>query len=52
MAANRSVKRSIKTDKRNYLETLATEAEEAAYQKGTKDMYSITKILAGKFAKP
>jgi hypothetical protein len=50
--ANRSVKRSIREDKRNYLETLATEAEEAAYQNRTKDLYSITKRLAGKFAKP
>ena len=50
--ANRSVKRSIRADKRNYLETLATEAEEAAYQNRTKDLYSITKRLAGKFAKP
>ncbi|KAH3798331.1 hypothetical protein DPMN_151929 [Dreissena polymorpha] len=33
------------------LETLVTEAEEAAYQNRTKDMYSITKRLAGKFAK-
>ncbi|KAH3876504.1 hypothetical protein DPMN_000349 [Dreissena polymorpha] len=30
--ANRSVKRSIRADKRNYRETLATEAEEATYQ--------------------
>ena len=41
--ANRSVKRSIREDKRNYLETLATEAEDTAYQNRTKYLYSITK---------
>ncbi|KAH3861421.1 hypothetical protein DPMN_024349 [Dreissena polymorpha] len=31
---------------------LATEAEDAAYQNRAIDLYSITKRLAGKFAKP
>uniref|UniRef100_A0AAV2J1Z3 Reverse transcriptase domain-containing protein n=1 Tax=Knipowitschia caucasica TaxID=637954 RepID=A0AAV2J1Z3_KNICA len=50
--ANRNVKRSIRTDKRNYLEALATEAEEAALHHRTKDLYSISKRITGKFAKP
>ena len=50
--ANRNVKRSIRTDKRSYIETLATEAEDAAHQNNTKDLYSIIKKLSGKFAKP
>ena len=33
--ANRSVKQRVRADKRIYLETLATEAEEAAYQNRT-----------------
>ncbi|KAH3789061.1 hypothetical protein DPMN_167229 [Dreissena polymorpha] len=41
--ANRSVKRSIRADKRNYIETLETEVEEASNQNRTKDLYSITK---------
>ncbi|KAH3858206.1 hypothetical protein DPMN_020295 [Dreissena polymorpha] len=31
---------------------LATEAVEATFQNRTYDLYSITKTLAGKFAKP
>ncbi|KAH3830502.1 hypothetical protein DPMN_103746 [Dreissena polymorpha] len=33
--ANRSVKQSVRSDKRNYLDTLATDAKEAAYQNRT-----------------
>ena len=40
---NTSVKQSIRADKRNYLETLATEAQEAAHPYRTKDLYSMTK---------
>ncbi|KAK7107318.1 hypothetical protein V1264_015265 [Littorina saxatilis] len=50
--ANRSVKHSIKTDKKNYIEMLATEAEEAAYHGNTRDLYSTIKKISGKFAKP
>ncbi|KAL3888482.1 hypothetical protein ACJMK2_000849, partial [Sinanodonta woodiana] len=50
--ANRSVKRSIKKDKKNYVEMLATEAEEAAHHGNTRDLYATIKKLSGKFAKP
>lgn len=50
--ANKSVKQSIRVDKRSYIESLAIEAEEAAHQNNTKDLYSIIKKLSGKFAKP
>lgn len=50
--ANRSVKRSIKKDKKNYVEMLAAEAEEAAHHGNTRDLYATIKKLSGKFAKP
>lgn len=46
---NRSVKRNIKADNRNYMEALTTEA---AHQKNMWDLYSIIKKLLGKFSKP
>ena len=49
---NRSVKRSIKVDKRNYAEMLATEAEEAAHHGNMRDLYGTIKKLSGKFSKP
>ena len=50
--ANRSVKNSIKADKRNFIEALAAEAEEAARQGNMRDLYNTTKKLSGKFSKP
>ena len=50
--ANKSVKKSIKADKKKYADTLATEAEEAARNGNMKDLYTITKKLSGKFSKP
>ena len=46
---NRQVKRSSRTDKRNYTEGLAHEAQEAADVGDTKTVYRITKILTGGF---
>ncbi|KAH3888182.1 hypothetical protein DPMN_012212 [Dreissena polymorpha] len=46
-----SVKPSMRAHKQNYRETLVTVPEEAAYQNRTKDLYSITKRLAGKWTK-
>ncbi len=48
-AANREVKRSIRKDKRDYIDNLAKQAKEAAGQGNLKDLYMTTKKLAGKF---
>ena len=48
---SRSVKRSFKADKRNYLESLAAEAEEAAYSGNMWDLYATIKNLLGKYSK-
>ncbi len=50
--ANKSVKKSIKVDKKIYVETLVAEAEEADRNSNMKDLYATTKKLAGKFSKP
>lgn len=42
---NRSVKRSLKVNKRNYLESLAAETEEAAYYENMRDLYAIIRNL-------
>ena len=47
--ADREVKRSIRKDKRDYIDHLASQAEEAAGQGNFKDLYLTTKKLAGKF---
>ena len=49
---NRNVKRSLKADKRNYLESLAAEAEEAAYHGNMRDLYATIRNLSGKYSKP
>nr|KAG5708387.1 hypothetical protein BaRGS_034418 [Batillaria attramentaria] len=49
---NRAVKRSIKADKKNYMEMLAIEAEEAAYNGNMRDLYATIRKLSGKFSKP
>ena len=43
------MKRSIKKDKRDHIDNLAQQAETAAGQGNLKDLYMITKKLAGKF---
>ena len=43
------MKRSIRKDKRDYIDNLASQAEEAAGQGNFKDLYLTTKKLAGKF---
>ena len=50
--ANKNVKKSLRTDKRNYIEALALEAEEAARHWNLKDVYDTTEKLAGKTSKP
>ena len=48
----RSVKRCLKADKRNYLESLAEEAEEAACQGNVRDLYATIRNQSGKYSKP
>ena len=47
--ANRAVKNSVKTDKANFIEDLAKEAEDASAQGNMKQLYDITRKLAGKY---
>ena len=42
----------MKKDKRDYIDSLAQEAEEAAYHGNMKDLYMTTKKLAGKYSRP
>ena len=48
-AVDREVKRSIKKDKRDYIDDLARQAETAARQGNLRDLYLVTKKLTGKF---
>ncbi|KAH9581405.1 hypothetical protein MS3_00000604 [Schistosoma haematobium] len=50
--ANKQVKRSIRADKKKYVEELATTAEKAAREGNMKQLYDTTKKLAGKYSKP
>ena len=47
--ANRKVKNSIKADKRNFVDKLAAEAEDAAQHCNMRDLYNTTKKLSNKF---
>ena len=44
---NKDVKRSIRNDRRNFVEDLARQTEEASCRGYAKELYSITKKLAG-----
>ncbi|VDO94842.1 unnamed protein product [Schistosoma margrebowiei] len=46
--ANKQVKKSIRTDKKKYVEELAKTAEKAAREENMKQLYDTTKKLAGK----
>ena len=48
-AVDREVNRSIKKDKRDYIDDLARQVETAAGQGNTRDLYLVTKKLTGKF---
>jgi hypothetical protein len=50
--AHREVKRNLKKDKRDYIDSRTEEAEKAAYQGNMKELYMITKKLAGKYCRP
>ena len=47
--ANKRVKESIKKDKNDYVDSLASQAEEAAGQGNIKELYMLSKTLAGKY---
>ncbi|VDP45926.1 unnamed protein product [Schistosoma margrebowiei] len=49
---NKQVKKSIRTDKRKYVEDLATTAEKAAREGNMRQLYDITKKLSGNRRKP
>jgi len=46
---HKEVRKSIKQDKRNYINRLALEAEEAAAKGNLRDLYDTTRKLSGKF---
>ena len=45
--ADKEVKRSIKKERRNFVDSLAKQVEEAAGKGDMKELYAITRILAG-----
>ncbi|VDP56337.1 unnamed protein product [Schistosoma margrebowiei] len=49
---NKQVKRSIRADKRKYVEGLATTAEKAAREGNMRQLYGTTKKLSGNRSKP
>ncbi|VDO59540.1 unnamed protein product [Schistosoma margrebowiei] len=49
---NKQVKRSIRTDKRKYVEDLSTTAEKAAREGNMRQLYDITKKFSGNRRKP
>ncbi|CAH8572457.1 unnamed protein product [Schistosoma haematobium] len=49
---NKQVKRSIRTDKRKYVEDLATAAEKAVREGNMRQLYDTTKKLSGNRRKP
>ncbi|VDP83303.1 unnamed protein product, partial [Schistosoma mattheei] len=50
--ANKQVKKSIRADRKEYVEELATTAEKAAREGNMRQLYDTTKKLAGKYSKP
>ena len=46
--ANKSVKKACKKDKREWIEDIAAEAEEAANKQNMKELYNLTRTLSGK----
>ena len=48
-AVDREIKRSIKKDKRDYINDLVRQAETGAGQGNLRDLYLVTKKLTGKF---
>ncbi|VDP38292.1 unnamed protein product [Schistosoma curassoni] len=49
---NKQVKKSIRSNKKKYVEELATTTEKAAREGNMRQLYDTTKKLAGKYSKP
>ena len=49
--ANKEVKKSIKRDKKEFVDKLAKEAEDAAHQGNMRELFDTIKTLSGKFSK-
>ncbi|VDP10055.1 unnamed protein product [Schistosoma margrebowiei] len=49
--ANKQVKRSMRVDKKKYVEKLAKTAEKAAREENMKQLYDTTMKLSGKYSK-
>ncbi|VDO49633.1 unnamed protein product [Schistosoma margrebowiei] len=49
---NKQVKKSIRTDKKKFVEELVTTAEKGAREGNMKQLYDKTKKLTGKYSKP
>ena len=49
--ANKEVKKSLKRDKKEFVDKLAKEAEDAAYQGNMRQLFDTIKTLSGKFSK-
>ncbi|VDP89025.1 unnamed protein product [Schistosoma mattheei] len=52
METNKQVKKSIRADKKKYVEELVTTAEKAEREGNMKQLHDTTKKLAGKYSKP
>lgn len=50
--ASKEMKKSVKADKRNYIDSLTEEAEQAGASGNLKMMYDTTKKLSSKYSKP
>jgi len=50
--ANRRVQRSVRSDKRKYIDSLADEAEAAAASNNMRQLYDTTRKLSGKYSRP
>ncbi|XP_028649227.2 LOW QUALITY PROTEIN: uncharacterized protein LOC114645554 [Erpetoichthys calabaricus] len=50
--AHRTVKKSIRKDKKDFIDGLAAEAEQAVYNGNMKQLYDTTKKLSGKYNRP
>ncbi|VDO59287.1 unnamed protein product [Schistosoma margrebowiei] len=49
--SNKQVKKSVRADKKKYVEELATTAEKAARERNMKQLHDTTKKLSGKYSK-
>lgn len=50
--SNRKAKRSIKTGKQNYIDSLVEQVAQAGGSGNKKQLYGITRKLSGKYGKP